>query len=120
MAAPIFRRFTRAAPAALDVFAFCTDDVSALTFYQLAGPNALLDLVNDPDPAAGLRYQVSLFRNSLDTGRSWFSNSLSAASAGRVAVGPVDIKGPSQIQLNVAQRAGALTAQSFVVKLARP
>jgi len=116
MVAPIFRRWTRAAPGALDVFAFSTDDVTALTFYQLAAVNQLLDIVTDPAPGAGVRYEIALFKNGLDTGRHWFTNSLDAASAGRVAIGPVDLL-PGQMQMSVAQRAGALAAVNFVTKL---
>lgn len=115
MAAPIFRRWTRAAPGALDVFALATDDITALGFYTLGGNNSIIDIVSDPDPGA-LRYEIRLFKNGIDTGRSWFSSSLNPGSAGRVAVGPVDIS-PGNIAFNVAQRAGALTAYSFVVKL---
>ncbi len=113
---PIFRRFTRAAPAALDVFLLATDDITALGFYTLAGTRVLLDMVNSPDPAAGLRYEVRLLKNGVDTGRSWFSDTLSPASAGRVAIGPVPI-GAGNIAFSVAQRLGALTAYSFVIKL---
>ena len=120
MPAPLFRRFTAAAPAALNVFAFVPDDITALTFYQLVSNNALLDMVNDPTNAAGIRHEIVMFKNGLDTGRHWFTDSLDPASAGRVAVGPVDIIGPSQLQFSVGQRAGALTAYSFLVKLARP
>ena len=118
LVAPMFRRFTRAAPGALDVFAFATDDVTALTFYQLAQANQILDMVSDPAPAAGVAYEIALFKNGIDTGRHFFSRSLDPASAGRVAVGPVDVS-PGQLQFNVAQRLGALAAYSFVVKLLR-
>lgn len=120
MPAPLFRRFTRAVPGALNVFLFSTDDVTALTFYQAISNNAILDMVSDPQNAAGIDHEIAMFKNGLDTGRHFFSGSLNPASAGRVAVGPVDIIGPAQIQMSVAQRLGALTAYSFLVKLARP
>lgn len=116
MVAPIFRRWTRAAPGALDVFAFASDDVTALTFYNLAVNNQILDIVSDPAPGAGVAYEIALFKNGLDTGRHWFSRTLDPASAGRVAIGPVDIAA-GQMQFNVAQRLGALAAYNFVTKL---
>lgn len=112
---PIFRRFTRLLPVALDVFLLATDDITALGFYTLARTTEIQDIVNDPDPAAGLRYEIRLLKNGIDTGRGWFTTGLSPASAGRVAIGPVAI-GPSNIAFSVAQRLGALTATSFVVK----
>lgn len=117
MAQPIFRRWTRAAPGALDVFAFATDDITAETNYLLATMNELQDMVSDPAPGAGVRYEVALFKNGLDTGRHWFSSSLDPASAGRVAIGPVALK-PGKLMFNVAQRAGALAAYNFLTKLA--
>lgn len=115
MAAPVMRRFTLAAPAALNAFAASTDDISGQTFYEIAQALDLLDLFNDPDPAAGLRYEFRAFKNGFDTGRSFFSNSLSTASAGRAAIGPVTVT-PGQLQFQGAQRAGALTATSIVAK----
>lgn len=112
---PIFRRWTRAAPAALDAFALATDDLTTpQTFYALAGTRDLQDIVSDPDPAA-LRYEIRLLKNGIDTGRAWFSQGLNAGSAGRVAIGPVTI-GAGNVGFSVAQRAGALTAYSFVTK----
>lgn len=112
---PIFRRFTRLLPVALDAFLLATDDITALGFYTLAGTRDLLDIVNSPDPGA-LRYEIRLLKNGIDTGRSWFSDTLNPASAGRVAIGPVAI-GAGNISFSVAQRLGALTAYSFVIKL---
>ena len=112
---PLFRRWTRALPAALDTFALSTDDITALGFYTLAGTRELQDIVSDPDPAA-LRYEIRLLKNGIDTGRAWFSQGLNPASAGRVAIGPVPISA-GNIAFSVAQRAGALTAYSFVTKL---
>lgn len=118
MAAPIFRRWTRAAPAALDVFAFATDDITAETNYLLSQVTELQDLVSDPDPGA-LRYEIRLFKNGIDSGRAFFSQGLNPASAGRVAIGPVRMS-PGKLSFSVAQRSGALTAYSFVTKLSNP
>jgi len=119
MPAPIFRRFTRAVPGALNVFLLATDDITTETSYLLAQQTNLLDIVNDPDPAAGLRYEIRLFKNGIDTGRGWFSTSISPASAGRVAIGPVTMKA-GRMAFAIAQRAGALTVYSIVVKLSNP
>lgn len=116
--APIFRRWTRAAPGALDVFALATDDITAETNYLLSEMTDLQDLVSDPDPGA-LRYEIRLFKNGIDSGRAFFSQGLNPGSAGRVAVGPLRMK-PGKVSFSVAQRAGALTAYSFVSKFSNP
>lgn len=116
MAAPIFRRWTRATPAALDTFALATDDITALGFYAITRTVELQDIVSDPAPAGGVRYEIRLLKNGIPTGRQWFSTGLDPASAGRVAIGPVTIAGPSNINFDVAQRSGALAAYNFVTK----
>ena len=118
MVAPTIRRITRAAPGALNAFAFATDDQTLLTFLRLSGANQIIDMVNDPDPAAGLLYTIQLWKNTKDTGKRFFSSSMSAASAGRVNIGPIDIM-PGDLQFNVAQTLGALTAQSWIIKFLR-
>ncbi len=114
---PIWRRWTRAAPGALDVFALATDDVTTLGFYTLSQRNDILDMLNDPDPAAGLRYEIDILKNGIPTGRNFFTTAMSSASAGRGAIGPLGV-GAGNINFSVAQRAGALTATSFIVKFA--
>lgn len=113
MVAPVTRRLTRAAPAALNAFLLCTDQETGLTFIRVNGGNAIIDVVNSPDPAAGLTYEIRILKNGIDTGRRIFSETVSAASAGRMRY---------QIQLSqgdysfsVAQTLGALTAYSFAV-----
>ena len=113
---PLIRRYTRAVPAALDVFVNATDDVTSLSFTRIPSPNSILDILNDPDPAA-LRYEIRLQKEGIETGRGFFTTSLNPASAGRVAVGPINIS-PANYMYAVAQRAGALTATSFIVKYA--
>lgn len=114
---PLIRRYTRAAPAALNTFAFATDDVTALTFTRIPAPNQILDMVNDPDPAAGLTYIIEVTKEGVPTGRRIPTTGISPASAGRIAVGPVGLS-PANYGYSVAQSAGALTATSFVVKYA--
>ena len=114
---PLLRTYTRAAPAALNTFALATDDVTGLTFTRIPNQNAILDMVNSPDPAAGLIYTIELQKEGISTGRRFRTTSLSAASAGRVAVGPVGLS-PANYNYSVAQTLGALTATTFEVKYA--
>jgi len=118
MVAPIFQRWTRILPVALDVFIPATEDVTTDTFYNNVGPNELLDMVNDPNPAATLRYEIDMFRNGLDTGRHFFTGAMDLTSAGRPSLGPVDVQ-PGNISFRVAQRFGAVAATSFLVKWLR-
>ena len=120
MGAPIWRRFTRAAPAALNVFAFATDDISTLAFYRTPNDNVILDILSDPAPAAGVAYEIDIWKNTLPTGRNYFSRTLDPASAGRAAIGPVDVVGPADLAFNVSQTLGVVAAYNFVVKLDRP
>lgn len=120
MTAPIFRRFTRVLPLALDAFLFSTDDITTLTFYRANNNNQIQDVVSDPAPGAGVAYEVDIWKNSLPTGRNLFSRSLDPASAGRVAIGPIDVIGPADLSFQVAQRLGALAAYNFLVKLDHP
>lgn len=113
---PLIRRYTRAAPAALNTFALATDNYSSLTFTKIPTQNVILDVINSPDPAA-LTYEIRLLKEFQETARSFFSEQLNPASAGRVAVGPIGIS-PANYAYNVQQTAGALTAYSFAVKYA--
>ena len=115
------RRYTRAAPAALNVFALATDDVTGLSVQQLNKDNAIIDFVNSPDNAAGIDHETRLLVNNLEAGPSFFSTNSSSASAGRTVPGPLPIAvggaaGGKQLSYNVAQTAGAVTAYSFIVK----
>ena len=113
---PIQRRYTRALPLALAAFLAATDDRTNLTFTR-TGPNQIVDVINSPDPAAGLTYVIRIEKGGVDTGVELFSEGLSAASAGRMAVGPIGMRG-GDYTFQVAQTAGALAAYSFVVKYA--
>jgi len=112
---PIIRRYTRAAPGALNVDALATDDDTALTVQQLNQPNSILDMFSAPQNAAGVNYEIRLLKNNVQTGRTFFSVAMDPGSAGRSAVGPVDISA-GQISYAVRQVLGALTAYSFAVK----
>jgi len=111
----IQRRYTRAAPGALNVDALATDDDTAQAIQQINLENALLDIYSSPQPAAGVNYEVRLLKNNVQTGRTYFSTAMDPASAGRSRIGNVPIS-PGQIAYQVRQVLGALTAYSFVVQ----
>jgi len=93
------------------------DETTQLTFIQLSQPNILLDMWNAPDPSGGLNtniYRYQLYKNSVSTGRFFFSESMSTSSAGRAAIGPIPIS-PGQLQLGSTQTLGVAAAQSDVV-----
>jgi hypothetical protein len=115
MATPIMRRYTRAVPAALNIDAFATDDDTAQGVQQMNQGNAILDMFSAPQPAAGVNYEIRLVKNNIQTGRTFYSVAMDPASAGRSAVGPIDITN-GQYGYQVRQVLGALTAYSFVVK----
>jgi hypothetical protein len=81
----------------------------------LLEPNQILDVVNSPDPASGNRYIIQIWKNMKDTGKRLYSDAMSPASAGRIAIGPIDVS-PGKLQFKVVQVAGTAAAYSFVVK----
>ena len=119
MTLPVLRRYTLAAPAALNVFNNLTDDETGLTQFLILKGNAILDIVNDPDPAAGLLYDFVLVKNGQQTPVRAFSSGISAASAGRTSIGPVSMSA-GNYQWQGRQTLGALTATSIVVKYGQP
>lgn len=119
MSLPVIRRYTLAAPAALNVFNNTTDDETGQAQFLILTNNAILDITNDPDAAAGLRYEFVLLKNGNQTPVRVFSTTISPTTAGRVAVGPVNMTAGQYIWSG-AQRAGALTATSVIVKYAQP
>ena len=111
---PIQRRMSSTVlPTALNVPQFMTDDQSTLNFIQLSRGNTLLDMYNDPNPTART-YTNELFKNSISTGRNFFSSSMSTLSAGRAAIGPIRLAS-GQLQLSSAQTAGVLAIDNSVV-----
>ncbi len=115
-AIPVIKRFTGTV-AALNTDYTMTDDETALTFVNVKAGNVILDIVNDPDPSAGNIYMVSLFVGGKDTGRRFFSTSMSPASAGRINIGPLPLKGGTY-QFRVRQTAGTAANYSIIVKFA--
>lgn len=114
---PIIRRFTSAIPAALNVETVSTDDETGQAFLRVTGGTAILDAINDPDPAAGLRYEIRINKGGIDTGRRLYTTGMSAASAGRMGVGVIKLSS-GDYYFRVLQRAGALAALSWCLKLA--
>jgi len=112
---PIQRRYTRAAPGALNVDALATDDDTAQAVQQLNDDNEIVDLFSAPQPAAGVNYEMRLLKNNVQTGRTFFSVAVDPGSAGRSDIGPLPLS-KGQIAWAVRQVLGALTAYSFVVK----
>jgi len=98
-----------------------TDAVTQLTFIQLNIPNVILDMYNSPDPLATNFYTDVLQKNSISTGRSFFTSAMSTASAGRAAVGPIRLAS-GQLQMEstaTAVPAGAvINDNSVVIKFA--
>jgi len=111
---PIQRRMSKPTAGTVNVQQLCTDDITGLTFIQLNRNNTLLDMYNDPDAAASVFYTYELFKNSISTGRNFFSSAMSTGSAGRAAIGPVRLAA-GQLQLGSTQTAGTAVASSNVV-----
>ena len=113
---PAIRRYNLPLPLALNTRTRFIDQSTGLTFTHFNAGTVVLDMINDPDPAAGLRYTIFLIKGSVDTGREFFSTGLSAASAGRMSIGPIKIEGPCDLALEGAQTAGGLAVTSVAVK----
>ena len=118
MVAPVIRRFT-ASISALNTAVNAVDNETNLTYIHVSGKNQILDVVNDPDPVAGNRYVIAVYKGGRDTGVRFYSSSMSAGSAGRVAVGPIDLLG-GDYQFRVTQVAGTAADFSFIVKFLAP
>jgi hypothetical protein len=116
---PIQRRMNiPAAPTALNAAQYMLDDITGLSFIQLTRANTLLDMYNDPDPGGVLTFTDEIHKNSISTGRNFFTSAMSTASAGRAAVGPIRLA-QGQFQMSSRQTAGALTrANAIVIKFA--
>jgi hypothetical protein len=117
---PIQRQMTNVLAGAPNVPALLTDAVTNLTFIQLGIPNIILDLYNNLNPAAAAdTYQYELQKNSISTGRNFFSTAMNTLSAGRAAVGPIRIA-PGQLQMSGTPTGAAAPAgdQNIVIKFA--
>ena len=117
---PIQRLMSNPAATAAGVPALLQDQVTQLTFIQLNIPNTILDIYNSPDPAGANVYTDVLQKNSISTGRSFFTTAMSTASAGRAAVGPIRLAS-GQLQMESTLGAGGAPAigdNSIVIKFA--
>jgi len=115
---PIQRRMQNPAAGALNVTVNLTDQVTGLTFIQLNQSNTVLDAYNAVDPiAAANTYEYGLNKNSISTGRTFFSTAMSTASAGRAAVGPIRLAS-GQLQMTGTPTGAAFPVgdQNIVIK----
>ncbi len=65
MALPVVRRYTSVV-GVINVFNNMTDDKTTLAQFTLFKPNIILDIVNDPTPAAGIT-TLTILRDSSRT-----------------------------------------------------
>jgi hypothetical protein len=116
---PIQRRMDNLTAAAAGVPQLLNDVVTQLSFIQMNVPNTILDIYNSPDPVAGNSYDDVLQKNSISTGRTFFTTAMSTASAGRAAVGPLRLAS-GQLQMESTLQAGvaAVGDNSIVIKFA--
>lgn len=117
---PIQRQMTNPAVGAPNVPALLQDSVTQLTFIQLGIPNTILDMYNSINPVAAADfYQYELQKNSISTGRNFFSTAMNTLSAGRAAVGPIRLApGQLQMQGTPVGAAAPINDQNIVIKFA--
>jgi len=115
---PIQRQMTNPAAGAFGTPALLIDNITQLTFIQLNIPNTILDMYNSPDPAAATDfYTYELQKNSISTGRNFFSTAMSTTSAGRAAVGPIRLaSGQLQMQGTPVGALAPINDQNIVIK----
>lgn len=111
MVAPQVRQINQAAAGALATDVVLTDPLTTLAFQTLTKPNRLLDITNEADPIAGLRYHVRTEKNRKEL-RRWFSVQLLTTIDRHVGF-PLDINS-GNYQWIGQQSAGALTAQNYL------
>jgi len=115
---PIQRQMTNPAAGVFQTPALLIDNITQLTFIQLNIPNTILDMYNSPDPAAATDfYTYELQKNSISTGRNFFSTAMSTTSAGRAAVGPIRLaSGQLQMQGTPVGALAPINDQNIVIK----
>ena len=115
---PIQRQMENPVVGGLGVPALLQDTVTGLTFIQLNVPNTILDMYNGVEPGAGTDfYTYELQKNSISTGRTFFSTAMNTGSAGRAAVGPIRLAA-GQLQMSGTPVGAAAPAldQNIVIK----
>ena len=116
---PIQRLMQNPAALAANIPQLMLDAVTQLSFIQLNIPNTILDMYNSPDPTPTNFYTDVLQKNSISTGRSFFTSAMSTASAGRAAVRPIRLaSGQLQLESTATSVAGgaAINDNSVVIK----
>jgi len=115
---PIQRQMNNPIVGGLNVPALLQDTITGLTFIQLNVPNTILDMYNGVEPGAGTDfYTYELQKNSISTGRTFFSTAMNTGSAGRAAVGPIRLAA-GQLQMSGTPVGAAAPAldQNIVIK----
>ena len=119
MTLPILRRFSTTDAGTVNTPQFAEDDETEEKSFLISDNNILLDAVNDPDPATGARYTISIFKAGDQTPTRIYSSGISPSTAGRVAVGPINMS-PGKYQVSVKQTAGTAATYSCVLKFDHP
>lgn len=114
---PVNKRFSTPGVGVVGVVQVANDNETLLNFFS-TGPNVILDIVNDPDPAAGDAYTIALWNGGKDTGKRWFSGGISPLTAGRIRPSPVKLAG-GQYQIRITQTAGVAAIHNVVMQFAR-
>jgi len=114
---PIQRRMQNPLAGGLNIPVNLVDQVTGLTFIQLGQSNTILDLYNAVNPAGAATYEYGLDKNSISTGRTFFSTAMSTLSAGRAAVGPIRLAA-GQLQMTGTPTTALAPAldQNIVIK----
>jgi len=115
---PIQRQMENPIVGGLNVPALLQDTITGLTFIQLNVPNTILDMYNGVEPGAATDfYTYELQKNSISTGRTFFSTAMNTGSAGRAAVGPIRLAA-GQLQMSGTPVGAAAPAldQNIVIK----
>jgi len=115
---PIQRQMNNPIVGAPNIPVLLQDTVTNLTFIQLNVPNTILDMYNGVEPGAGTDfYTYELQKNSISTGRTFFSTAMNTGSAGRAAVGPIRLAS-GQLQMSGTPVGAAAPAldQNIVIK----
>jgi hypothetical protein len=115
---PIFRRFSSNNPT-VNNYAMATDNISGLTEFALPHGANILDIIGDVPTLPGYPgVELELFKDSLPTGRSFFSQSLNPTSAGRANIGPIPVS-PGRVSFRLKPTLATSLSFSFLVKFDR-